>query len=475
MASRTPRTPRTSRTLKAAKRLCSTATTTLPDVVIDTLAEHFFELCDDKRDNFGVLSLTGYPFQLANVLLKFRRTCKRLQHLIDSNSRLRFYFFYFFTAASPSLVPRRFLDATFQVSLFSGSFGAGPANQERFNVLTPTDIVQDRVVTSRKLSEMEYARVVSRSATYLPTDLPANTGLRVAAFVGRCRFLAQHAANHSPHWTRTCDLCGCANRMLCAEGTRRHDHVNLFGDDDDGGEDDGGDGGGDDGSGQAEEVGQGDDGGVGEGDDVEDEEDEEYEDESLAYWNVICPTPLCSLPKFYFCSLGCLQSYQDELAAFVPFTSDDVARFEPKESKLGLARVLAAARGAYKRNDAAARALRDAKRSMKKRPSTVSVRTIEQLHKNIVDVLNVDLGVLVAAATLAQSPQVCEGLVLPATKPGWREDVKRFLRATERAKSLYARHAKGDQLDRDERFPSRFLQEAKRAAVGMFKRSLLLS
>jgi hypothetical protein len=208
----------------------------------------------------------------------------------------------------------------------------------------------------------------------------------------------------------------------------------------------------------------------------EEEEDEEDENEPpvASYWSTLSPRPLTALPRRTFCSLACSLAYEDEIRSAIPIRVSDAETHESFSSasgKVGLARVMASTRAAFKRNDAASRALREAMRALKKRQShTVKFDVFNRMHQNIIDALNIDLGILYAAASLAESPEACVNRQLPATAPGWRDgDVKKFLRAIERVKSIYLQHYKtGEGLARDERFPPRWLLKVKEAATGLF-------
>jgi hypothetical protein len=208
--------------------------------------------------------------------------------------------------------------------------------------------------------------------------------------------------------------------------------------------------------------------------DEEDDDEDPSTTQTPSYWASLSPYPIASLPRRVFCSLACSLAYDDELASAVPVRVTDAEtseHFSSASGKVGLARTLASTRAAFKRNDVASRALREASRTLRKRhSSTIKVETILKMHKNIIDVLNVDLGLLYAAASLAESPGACANRQLPATTPGWREcDLKKFGRAIERVKATYVKHwTERDGLARDERFPSKWLVKVREEAAQMF-------
>lgn len=431
------------------------ATTPFPaEPVCETIVQLFFSLIDGTEIHNAAAQQQLRV--LAITLIKLERTSKALRALLQSNTRLPYYRFFFHTSSTVDVLPRRFLDGVFGVNLFSNAFGNGPSNPSRFDVLTPKDVLQDRVKTAKRLSELSIDQVVTRSVNYLADDLPSGVGPRVAAFVGRARFLTQHRATVNPQWVTVCNMATCSCKMLCSGtmtgGAQQSNPAlaDLFG----------------------------------EPEASSDEEEDENEDEPpqypvASYWASLSPKPLTTLPKRVFCSLACSLAYEDELATAVPVRVTDAESHETFSSasgKVGLARVLASTRAAFKRNDAAARALREAMRTVRKRQSTtIRVELFERMHQNVVDVLNVDLGLLYAASALADSPSTCQGRLLPATAPGWRDvDIKKYARAIERVKAIYVQyHRERDGLARDERFPAHWLRKVRENATGLFPGTLV--
>jgi hypothetical protein len=428
------------------------ATTPFPvEPVCETTVQLFMALIDGS--DMHTAAVLQQLRALATALLKLERTSKALRALLKSNKCLPYYRFFFHTSSTTAVLPRRFLDGAFAVDLFAGAFGNGPSNTARFDVLTPKDVLQDRVKTAKRLSELSIDQVVTRSVNYMADDLPPGIGPRVAAFVGRARFLTQHRASANPQWVMTCNLATCSCKMLCSDGAMpggvqqsNPALADLFGEP------------------------------VTSSDDEEDEDDAEEPPQYpvASYWASLSPKSLTTLPKRVFCSLACSLAYEDELATAVPVRVTDAESHESFSSasgKVGLARVLASTRAAFKRNDAAARALREAMRTVRKRQSsTIRVELFERMHQNVVDVLNVDLGLLYAASALAESPSTCQGRLLPATAPGWRDaELKKFARAIERVKALYVQyHRERDGLARDERFVPPWLRKVREKAEGLF-------
>jgi hypothetical protein len=107
-------------------------------------------------------------------------------------------------------------------------------------------------------------------------------------------------------------------------------------------------------------------------------------------------------------------------------------------NKFGLSRVLDTARAVQKRNAAAVRALREARRSLKSNPSqSIEFKLVERIHELIMDMLNVDLAMLLAAATLAESPAMSAMRSLPALSSAWRQNASRWSYAMDRVRAIY--------------------------------------
>jgi hypothetical protein len=426
---------------RSSSRVSSLAATFPIDPTVSVLIQQIVDATD-------AFSMKRAASEVATrAVLRLSCTNKAVRGAAFADERLKYYLFFYF-ALHNTAIPRRFLDGTFEVDLLSGSYGTGPADQTRFDVLTPKDVMQDRLSAAKRLAEMDIDKVVVKSAKYMATDLPSGIGHRVAALVGRSRFVTQVRAQARPEWVVTCNLSTCSCRMLCSEGGNvggmvQNNHlIDLFG----------------------EPLTSSSD----------EDDDDPPETPGPSYWASLSPYPIASLPRRVFCSLACSLKYDDELASAVPVRLRDAEtseHFSSAAGKVGLARTLASTRAAFKRNNIASRALREAARTIKKRTaSSIRMETILKIHRNIIDVLNVDLGILYAASSLAESPGASTNRQLPATTPGWREgDLKKFTRAIERVKSTYTKYwTEKDGLARDERFVPKWLIKCREDAGNMF-------
>ena len=398
------------------------------------LAGMLVELVDTFSDSD---SANAQRMLVATVLLKLERTTKQLRNLLREHSVLNFYRFFFHTLTTPPATTWRFLDATFGVPLFSGEYGQGPPLVARFDVLSPKEMIQDRVKTAKRLSELDNFVVLQRSKRYIPNDMPSAVCPRVAAFVGRARFLAQRLSVVNPQWRVTCSFASCSEVTIALESGIPPSMLGA----------------------PVQEESSSDD------------DDGDVEPASSGYWSRACPSALARLPRMTFCCNACAASFGAELSTALPIRLDHAETHESfscASGKMGLPRVLASARAAFKRNACASRSIREATRAFKKRATTsIPFSVVSRLQANVVDVLNIDLAILAAAASLAESPSQCHNRVLPGTAPGWRTQ-RAWTRAIERIKSIYLRHARQGELVADERFPPMWLRKVKNVASDLF-------
>jgi hypothetical protein len=177
------------------------------------------------------------------------------------------------------------------------------------------------------------------------------------------------------------------------------------------------------------------------------------------------------LPSRKFCSLVCFKAYTSHLRNVLPVSAYDVESYESTyvtAGKVGLSRISSACRAAFKRNTAIARTLRITKR----KGGTGNIVTEDlasRIHSNIIDMLNVDLAILFAAAYIAESPSASIARLLPATYDDWRSDWRKWSRAIEVAKSVYTQHSRGSKvLAYDETQLPMWLSKVREKATIMF-------
>jgi hypothetical protein len=189
------------------------------------------------------------------------------------------------------------------------------------------------------------------------------------------------------------------------------------------------------------------------------------------YWASACPGVVVTVPPLNACSSFCIQRHAADLRRILPITDHDVESYEstriPTE-KVGLARVASACRVAFKRNAAISRTLRTTRRQRVANPIVCTALAC-RIHANIIDMLNVDLAILLAAAAIAESPSASIARALPGTHGAWRSDPRKWTRALEIAKSVYMQYAKSDRsLVYDETRLPLWLSKIHERALSMF-------
>ena len=214
-------------------------------------------------------------------------------------------------------------------------------------------------------------------------------------------------------------------------------------------------------------------------DDEEDEDDDYYgagaswTRASCSFWARLCPGVLTTLPRLQLCSKACVLAYEKELELVMPVSVAGLEAHECQSSvkgKTGLSRVVAVARAAVKRNAAAVRELRQSRHTTRRMNTTLSVAVIGKMHANVQDMLAIDLALLMAAAAIAEAPVVANGRILPGTQPEWRNDARKWNRATELVKSIYLANRGPASRERvvDERDAPTWLRKVIDAAPQLF-------
>jgi len=416
------------------------------DPIVDNTISIFLRSIDCYNSNPSAAedcSLLRY------ALMRYSAVDKRCHAFVKQTVCLKFYLLFYDCLTERPLVERRFLDGVFDVNLFDGSYGAGPNEIKRFQALSPLDLIKDRIQSAKKLATFDDVQIKTRSGHYLPDDLPDGVGMRVAAFVGRCRLLTQCVSKSSGVKCVTlCDACTCKRKMLDMGAGRVHElfgtrYVRSSKDDDD-------------------------------DDDDYVAKHDSWSYPATSYWARIVPGVMTNLPRLQFCSLRCVRDYEHELSMVMPINTKGLESHECQssvKSKVGLSRVVAVSRISIKRNAAAVRALRQSRHAVRRmRSTTLGSNVVEAIHRNVEDMLNIDLGLLQAAASIAESPVAANGRLLPGTQTDWRADPQKWSRAIEIAKSIYVANKGTDSRSKvvDEReFPS-WLRKVRDAALTMY-------
>jgi len=380
---------------------------------------------------------------LGNALIRLEEVSWELRRYVWGDKRLRFYRFFFASINPQTTIPWRFCDGTFGVPLLSGSYGAGIPATDAFATWNVAKVHDDRFKSAAKLATeglLEKKSLVKAASLYVPTDLPAGVGLRVAAFVGRMRFLSQSVALWKRELCVTCDRAGCGAPCLIANFTSNN-QAQIPG---------------------VDQLPA----------DYSSDSCEECEtSEAGEFWKMILPKTRAVAPPRTFCSLACEKWYASELNLAVTFNVDELdPLLHHQIGKSGLSRVAYEARSCWVRNATHARSLREAKRTWTRmRFKTLGPEFIKQLQADVRDLLNVDLALVVAAAALAESQGAAKNRKLPATCAHWRSDARAYKRAVAAILIIYKNKFKDeDGIAFDQRNPPKWLQAVVEAAHLVF-------
>jgi hypothetical protein len=392
--------------------------------LVETLIDLFFESVDSHCHN-----ASGPRRTLALALLAFEGVSRTTRRLLTTNPRLPFYLFYYWSVAGESR-PRRFLDGTFGVVLFDGSFGDGPQAPERLRALGASEVVSDRLVTASKLDAIAVEAARVRCGRYVPRDMPPRVSARVAAFVGRARLLCQTVAAHRPTLCVPCEASGCGRTML----DLNYGAPALRSDT---------------------------------------ESDSDDDDAPPSYWQSLLVRPMAQLPVCRLCSRACALDHEARVRLAVPVTLNDLMlQCDVPAHRSGLPRVGIELRLAFQRNAAVARALRTAARAIGSTPGAdgpLTPERVKRLHADIVQTLNVDTALLVAAAAVAESPPAAIGRRLAATHAEWRKETwSASVRKVHAIMARAAYSADRDGIAADPRTPPTWLQRCREQALDIF-------
>jgi hypothetical protein len=170
---------------------------------------------------------------------------------------------------------------------------------------------------------------------------------------------------------------------------------------------------------------------------TDDEDEERHVDEtdtSARYWNAsggTYPTPAA----FLFCSQSCARVHRSEVELAMGIQAVELEEYDAPDSKSGIARVGSALRAAFKRNELVARRMRSVKANDFK---LLSPEEVSELQTRTVMMLNTDVGLLIACATIAETA-VGRMRPLPPTYHFWRRVELIYVSSLFRVRVLYDR------------------------------------
>ena len=431
--------------------------------MLETLMFELVLLIDSMHAAASMRALQAVETAIA----AFGCTDKSNRGLVASCAALKYYRFFLDSVLLSQRRPsaRRFLDGTFGVSLFEGSYGIGPRDLTRFQRLAPAEVLLDRKRTAHKIAHFDNTQLATRVAHYAASDVPHGVGTRVAAFVGRCRLLTQQCGQRPAN---AC-VCGrCGRRILRLEAGTREQGVSDVTND-----------------GVALPTQQ-------PANEIDSDDSDDSDDEvvgaagaagAAGFWRSISlDGGVSTLPAIHLCSRTCELKYEEELILAAPFTCHMLEEAEDGFDRIGrkpdgVQRVVVAFRAAVKRHGAVTRHLREARRAHRALATkALTDEAVERLHKQIIDVMNVDLALLYAAEALAQSPSLAYGRVLPGATMGWRH-AHDWSSALAVVKRILRQHETGGSVrypSLDLRCPPRWLRRVVEQAETLFPRKIHL-
>lgn len=294
--------------------------------------------------------------------------------------------------------PHYFLDGLPQsVQLFSGSTHmAQKLVDSQLAKLKYKDIIGDRLSTMSKLERMK--KIDSRKMQLCKEsrgDLHNSIPGPVCVLIARCRAVCQGVRRvKNARLFVQCANCNC-NRVFYTGEFHERWHASV--------------------------------------------DDDDAEDDESIYWqrlfsvNGTNSTYECATKRF--CSQACTLEHSIHLQAMLP-DSGPLLDADDAATRVGRSRVAQSLKLALKRNEHAARSLRNS-RSRVRGNLAVDSKEI-QAHRDMhIDALNVDVGILYAASIIAESSVLSKHKLLPGSKLYWRDDALYWARALACVTKIY--------------------------------------
>jgi hypothetical protein len=379
--------------------------------VLEPLIENLIALLCEELDGDSVCVARAHAIQVA--IRQFEGTNRTCLQLVRQSPVLKYY--HSFADSLRQFDPlMHFLEGIKHINVFEGHYGDGPKNTTKFQNITKTGLLRDRFNTAQQLTLLDTWQLNSRVLHYRPSDVPTAVGTRVAVFIGRVRSLAQIYANRHADEMQECSICG----KMTIRGAQQNLH--------------------------SEEPSSTSNDFVVNSDEDDDDEFECNSAGTASFWKIAGPELATFLQTTHApntCCVACESAYSDEFRQAVPITAEFLDNWEARHVPAhchGLSRVFTTAKVLQRRNAACVRALREARRQCKANTkASISINVIERIHELLMDMLNVDLAVVLAAAALAESPIMCTTRMLPACSAVWREDAARWKNVIQRVRAIY--------------------------------------
>ena len=332
-------------------------------------------------------------------------TCRGLRDKARQDSRIAWLLFYERCRRGASASTGHFLDGVaYGVPLFAGNtaFNLLDADLRRLRL---SDVIEDRFTTVASLEAMpsDSAKLAALAHAHALLDLPAGLPSRVHVLVSRARAVCQGLRRVKP----AANFAQCRN-LACSRLFYAGAH------------------------GEATRI-------------VDDEAFPLPEALDSGYWLAAAGGPGLKAPACHFCARECCRQWRREFEAALPPVEEAVLASDARSRKEGRSRVPEALRVALKRNEVAARAMRGSDKG-KRRFAAVSGSDIAKEKARRVRMLNVDVGLLYAAAAVADSAALSAGKALPGSSEGWRERVGLFAKPLKLVRNIYDAKQTGGKL-----------------------------
>ena len=186
-----------------------------------------------------------------------------------------------------------------------------------------------------------------------------------------------------------------------------------------------------------------------------------------AYWDNAAGSPEIKHEQREFCTWSCCEQWKWQLDNAMPRMTPDFMIADYQCRKQGRARVSEAMRACTKRNEVAGRHFRNIQKEQRTFPA-ISRVDLNKAKERRVAIMNVDLGLLYAAAVCAESKSLCVNKVLPGASEGWRSRPMFYCKSQKSVRAIYNKHHVGGNVIANMHVREPFLVKLKEKAGRLF-------
>lgn len=162
---------------------------------------------------------------------------------------------------------------------------------------------------------------------------------------------------------------------------------------------------------------------------------------TIAFWDLAAGEPERASSQGEFCTYACCAEWRAQLRNALPHVDEKALVADVGIRYYGRSRVSAALRLCMKRNEACARHMRLIQKERKTFPAVCPL-DLASKRMRCARLLNVDVGLLIAASVCAESSTLSHGKVLAGATEGWRSRLLFHAKALKHVSTIYERFSR---------------------------------